>query len=136
MSARRCMTQPTPTCKEPVLLMETPALHTSRVEPISLCANNALIVAGSRKITFNLRKQSCRKDVLEAVSRLQKARPGPFSLNDLFEEMQLGGSAYRRDTVRRTAMYAMSGRKAGTHPCYQDLILREDGRLDLFRRVD
>ena len=106
------------------------------MEPIPTYANNALIVAGSRKLSSNERKQGCRIAALEAVSRLQKRRPGPFSLDELFEEMQLGGSLYGRETVRRIALYDMSGRKSGTHRAYQDLTLREDGRLDLFRRVD
>ena len=106
------------------------------MEPIFKYANNALIVAGSRNLSSNARKPGCRIAALEAVSRLQKRRPGPFSLNELFEETQPGGSLYGRETVRRIALFDMSGRKAGTHRAYQDLILREDGRLDVFKRVD
>ena len=106
------------------------------MEPISTYANNALIAAGSRKLSFNERKQGCRIAALEAVSRLQKRRPGSFSLNELFEEMQLGGSPCGLETVRRIALYDMSGRKPGTHRAYQDLILRPDGHLGVSKRVD
>lgn len=50
--------------------------------------------------------------------------------------MQLGGSPYGLETVRRIALYDMSGRKAGTHRAYQDLILRQDGQLEVFRGAD
>ena len=106
------------------------------MEPISTYANNALIVAGSRKLSSNERKPGCRLAALEAVSRLQKRRPGPFSLNELFEEMQLGGSPYGLETVRRIALYDMSGRKSGTHRAYQDLTLRPDGQLEVFRGAE
>ena len=106
------------------------------MEPISTYANNALIVAGSRKLSSNERKQGCRIAALEAVARLQKRRLGPFSLNELFEEMQLGGSPYGLETVRRIALYDMSGRKSGTHRAYQDLILRPDGQLEVFRGAE
>ena len=103
------------------------------VEPISTYANNALIVAGSRKIPIRGRKHSCRLDALFAISKLQKRRPGPFSLDELFKEMQSLGSPYRKETLRRIALYDMVGRKAGTHSAHKDLVLREDGRLDIYR---
>ena len=103
------------------------------MEPISTYANNALIVAGSRKIPNRGRKHSCRLDALFAISKLQKRRPGPFSWDDLVKEMQSLGSPYRKETLRRIALYDMSGRKAGTHSAHKDLVLLPDGRLDLFR---
>ena len=103
------------------------------MEPISTYANNALIVAGSRKIPNNDRKHSCRLDALLAISKLQKRRPGPFSLDELFKEMQSLGSPYRKETLRRIALYDMAGRKAGTHSAYKDLVILPDGRLDLLR---
>ncbi len=103
------------------------------MEPISTYANNALIVANSRKIPNNNRKHSCRLDALLAISRLQKRRPGPFSLDELFKEMQSLGSPYRKETLRRIALYDMADRKAGTHVAYKDLVILPDGRLDLFK---
>ncbi len=103
------------------------------MEPISTYANNVLIVAGSRKIPIRSRKSSCRLDALFAISKLQKRRPGPFSLDDLFKEMQSLGSPYRKETLRRIALYDMAGRKAGTHVAYKDLVVLPDGRLDLLR---
>ena len=103
------------------------------VEPIPTYANNALIVATSRKIPNRGRKHSCRLDALLAISKLQKRRPGPFSLDELFKEMQSLGSPYRKETLRRIALYDMAGRKAGTHSAHKDLVILPDGRLDLMR---
>ena len=85
-------------------------------EPISTYANNALIVASSRKIPIRGRKHSCRLDALFAISKLQKRRPGPFSWDDLVKEMQSLGSPYRKETLRRIALYDMAGRKAVVYP--------------------
>ncbi len=103
------------------------------MEPISTYAGNALIVAGSRKIPNRARKRSCRLDALLAISKLQKRHPGPLSLDELFKEMQSLGSPYRKETLRRIALYDIAGRKAGTHSAHKDLVILPDGRRDLLR---